>query len=154
MSNRKRCLNLQEKCEIIYCLRNGESVLDVARRYGIAKRTIYRMRQNQNIIEEAAESYKNTDGDIRKRKSISTSADMKLDTSVYEWFKERRSRGIPVSGPLLCKKAIEMHKSMYGESDFKASNGWLKNFKSRHGIRLLRIQGEKLSDISSIIAVS
>ena len=28
---------------------------------------------------------------------------------------------------------------------FKASSGWLKNFKSRHGIRESDIEGEKLS---------
>ncbi|GFW49831.1 jerky-like protein [Trichonephila clavipes] len=32
-----------------------------------------------------------------------------------------------------------------GLADFKVSTGWLKNFKSRHGIRELQIEGESLS---------
>lgn len=32
-----------------------------------------------------------------------------------------------------------------GYADFKASTGWLKNFKARHGIRELIVQGESLS---------
>ncbi|GFS58002.1 jerky-like protein [Trichonephila inaurata madagascariensis] len=32
-----------------------------------------------------------------------------------------------------------------GLADFKASTGWIKNFKSRHGIRELQIEGESLS---------
>ena len=31
------------------------------------------------------------------------------------------------------------------DREFKASTGWLENFKARHGIRNFSIQGEKLS---------
>lgn len=36
-------------------------------------------------------------------------------------------------------------EKMGGLSEFKASNGWLRNFKARHGIRELDLSGEKLS---------
>ena len=37
-----------------------------------------------------------------------------------------------------------MNEKLEGPQDFKTSNGWLRNFKSRHGIRELGVQGEKL----------
>lgn len=50
-----------------------------------------------------------------------------------------RSQGQPISGPLICEKALDMNKKLGGDADFKASTGWLMRFKSRHGIRELDI---------------
>ncbi|KAJ8935236.1 hypothetical protein NQ318_011456, partial [Aromia moschata] len=38
-----------------------------------------------------------------------------------------------------------MHKNFYEETNFQASDGWLRGFKDRHGIRMLKTKGEKLS---------
>jgi len=48
----------------------------------------------------------------------------------------------PISAPILCEQAIIFNSKMGGTSDFKVSLGWLKNFKSRYGIRELKIEGE------------
>ena len=40
---------------------------------------------------------------------------------------------------------MELNRKLGGKKDLKSSTGWLKRFKSRHGIRELDIQGEKLS---------
>ena len=49
------------------------------------------------------------------------------------------------------QKALELNKKLGGSSDFKASTGWLKNFKSRNGIRELQIERESLSsDATSV----
>ena len=47
------------------------------------------------------------------------------------------------------KKHFNSTKKLGGTSNFQASTCWLKRFKSRHGIRELQIQGEKLSADSS-----
>ncbi|KAG5860986.1 hypothetical protein JTB14_029770 [Gonioctena quinquepunctata] len=52
--------------------------------------------------------------------------------------------GNPISGPILCEKAKILAEKL-GYSSFKASNGWLRNFKFRHGVRELDLAGEKLS---------
>ena len=67
------------------------------------------------------------------------------DTAVYTWFMQIRGQGQPVSGPLICEKAMELNRKLGGKEDFKSSTGWLTRFKSRHGIRELDIQGKKLS---------
>ncbi|UYV74046.1 hypothetical protein LAZ67_11001968 [Cordylochernes scorpioides] len=68
-----------------------------------------------------------------------------LDAAVYTWFMQLRSQGQPISGPLISEKALEMNEKIGGNPDFKASTSWLMCFKSRHGIRQLDIQCEKLS---------
>ena len=35
-----------------------------------------------------------------------------LDRVLYEWFKQRRSEGIPISGFILREKAREFHQAM------------------------------------------
>ena len=54
--------------------------------------------------------------------------------------------GIPISGPMLCEKAIDLSKRLFGdEASFIANEGWKWCFCKRHGIRNLSLQGEKLS---------
>ncbi|CAB3232818.1 unnamed protein product [Arctia plantaginis] len=48
------------------------------------------------------------------------------------------------NSPILCEKAKILAEKL-GYSSFKASNGWLRNFKFRHGVRELDLAGEKLS---------
>lgn len=72
-------------------------------------------------------------------------ANTNLDDALYKWFTQKRAQGEPISGPILCEKAVQFNEKLEGPSNFQASTGWLKRFKSRHGIRELQIQGEKLS---------
>lgn len=65
--------------------------------------------------------------------------------SVYTWLLQWQTLGEPVSGPILCKKALILNEKLGGNSDFKA-NVWLaKNFKNRHSIRQLDIEEEHFS---------
>ena len=69
----------------------------------------------------------------------------RLEEAIYLWFVERKSKGEPVASPLLCGKTIELNNELKGSPDFKASAGWLKNFKSRHGIQELKVQKDVLA---------
>lgn len=75
-----------------------------------------------------------------------------LDNAMYQWFIQARSQGIPLSGSIIMAKAVVMNNKLNGDSNFKASVGWLDKFKFRHGIRQLDISGEKLSADSTGIA--
>ena len=50
-----------------------------------------------------------------------------------------------ISGPLRVAKVKDLHMEMNINSNFKFSDGWLRNFKRRHGIRQLSIVGERKS---------
>ncbi|GFW91058.1 jerky-like protein [Trichonephila clavipes] len=60
-----------------------------------------------------------------------------------------RSKGDPISGPLLCEKALELNEKLGSSAYFKAGTGRLNNFKSLHGIRELQIEGKSLSDVKN-----
>lgn len=67
-----------------------------------------------------------------------------LDDAFFKWFQQQRSSN-PLSEPIVCEKAKMFAEKMEGLSKFKASSGWLRNLKVRHGIRELDLCGEKLS---------
>lgn len=67
------------------------------------------------------------------------------------WFVQQRNYHVPISAELIKCKARYFHRKILGNDNFSASNGWLQKFKFRHGIRCLKICGEKLSsDVSAV----
>ena len=80
-----------------------------------------------------------------------------MDIATYAWFVDQRLQGTPISGPIICVKALKFYDLLYpqlpvGKVPFKASEGWLCRFKDRHGIHCLKVQGEKLSADTSVIS--
>ncbi|XP_063244145.1 tigger transposable element-derived protein 6-like [Bacillus rossius redtenbacheri] len=63
---------------------------------------------------------------------------------MLEWFGQLRAQNLPVSGPMMLKKADELSLKL-GIENFKCSNGWLDRFKVRHGISSRKIVGESAS---------
>lgn len=71
----------------------------------------------------------------------------KLDSVLYEWFVLQRSKGAPLSGPILIERAKDFYRKMELTEECAFSDGWLAKFKKRHAIRKLDISGElKSSD--------
>ena len=82
----------------------------------------------------------------KKAKIMKLGDDVQHDKAVFLWFKQKRMEGVPITGPILCEKAVQLHKKLYGDqSQFSSSTGWQWRFCKRHGIRNLSLQGEKLS---------
>ncbi|UYV64995.1 hypothetical protein LAZ67_3002687 [Cordylochernes scorpioides] len=87
----------------------------------------------------------NMDGNV-------TSTDLKKNSdaitnyaSAYTWLMQLCSQGQPIRGTLISEMALEMNDKIGVNPDFEATTGWHMRFKSRHGIRQLDIQCEKLS---------
>ncbi|GBM10935.1 Tigger transposable element-derived protein 4 [Araneus ventricosus] len=55
----------------------------------------------------------------------------------------RRSgyKNVPISEPFIIKEALQFAKTL-GYDEFRGSNGWLENFKRRHGIMAKVIPGK------------
>ena len=67
---------------------------------------------------------------------------------------QQRSKGAPVSGPILQEKSLQLFPKLYPQLDmdlFKASSGCLQQFCHRHGIRSVKLQGEMLSADTSMV---
>ena len=147
-AKRKRVvLTLEIKLEILNRLSKGVSQAQLAKEYGIGKTTVFDLKKNEDKIKAFAVSMDNLSVCKKQRKTMRMADDDKLDEALFLWFVQKRSQGMPISGPLLCEKAIQLNSKLYGESapPFKASRGWLWRFCNRHGMRQLSIQGEKLS---------
>lgn len=140
----RNVLTIETKLEIINRLENGEIGSTLANKFNVGKATISNIKSNKDSILKFASMFNNQD--VRKRrKTMKKPKDGKLEGAIYLWFLQKRCNGEPISGPLLSQKALELNIKLGGSSDFKASTGWLKNFRSRHGIQELDIQEESLS---------
>ncbi|XP_050338865.1 jerky protein homolog-like [Bactrocera neohumeralis] len=145
MSKRKRVvLSLNDKVKIIKSIKNGESGSKLAQIYGVGTSTISDIKKNSDAIMKFTCALEKEDGSSQ-RKVMKKSQNEILENAVYTWFLQKRACGQPISGPLLCEKALDFNQKLGGDNSFKASCGWLARFKSRHGIRELEIQGKKLS---------
>ena len=80
--------------------------------------------------------------------------DDKLDEAVCLWVVQKRTQNMPVSGPILCEKAVQLHALLHkddSEPPFQVSRAWLWHFCQRHRIWQLSLQGEKVSSDASAL---
>jgi hypothetical protein len=64
----------------------------------------------------------------KKRKTMKESEHKKIDEGLYLWFSQNRERGVPISGPILRQKALDMSQDLTvteAPDRFVASEGWL-----------------------------
>lgn len=138
-NNRKSALSVEQRFEIVQQLESGASITRVAAKYDVHPATVRRIRRNAatvcQLVEQGVE--------MRRRRNLRKPANEELDTRLYTWFLEQRALGDPITDLILLEKAIELNKEFGGPSTFKASRGWLWNFKNRHGIRLSNFFGER-----------
>ena len=142
---RKRTvLSIEDKVAIIKQLESSSANV-IAERYGVGKSMVSDIKKNGDKILRFNQEMCDM-GMSKKAKVMKIGDDEQHDKAVYLWFKQKRMEGIPISGPILCEKAVQLHKKMYGEeSSFSGSTGWQWRFCKRHGIRNLSLEGEKLS---------
>ena len=145
-SKRKRkVFTVEGKLEICRRLKNGATITQLAKEFGIGKSAVCDIKRHSDKLFSFAATMDSTEGSS-KRKTMKLASDARLDDALYLWFAQKRSQGIPVSGPIIMAKALELNDKLNpGDEKFKASSGWLQNCKSRHGIRQLAIQGETIS---------
>ncbi|XP_056636254.1 jerky protein homolog-like [Diorhabda sublineata] len=146
-SKRKRVvLSLEQKVFIINrVLDRGESVRKVAGEFGVGEQTVRDLIKRKDEILRFISSADSTSLLASGRKTMRKSTLSDMESALFEWFKQKRAEGIPISGPMVCEKAKWFHERLNIDEPFGASQGWLFRFKNRHGIRQLDIQGESLS---------
>lgn len=74
---------------------------------------------------------KNENGETKK--NFIKGKGFEIDHVCFERFCRVRAKNLPISGPLEQEKAVEIAETS-GETNFKASNGWLDRFRKRHNI--------------------
>ena len=128
---KQKVLSIEQKLEIRTCrrLRGGASITVLSKELDIGKSTICDIKRNEDKLISFAPKMYSTEGSL-KRKTIKLASDTKLDDALYLWFAQKRSQGVPISGPILKAKALELNEKVNpGDDKFKASSGWLKSFQ-------------------------
>ncbi|PNF16076.1 hypothetical protein B7P43_G04575 [Cryptotermes secundus] len=129
-------LSLKLRVEVIRESSSGLSQRALALKFNCSKTQI------QNILKDKdrlLREWKEGGSQFAKRKRRQRNEN--VNNFVWEWFKEARARGLPLSGPILQEKAREF-AAFFNIEKFNASNGWLDSFKKRHNIVFREILGE------------
>lgn len=127
-----RTLTVAERVDMIKCLENKESQVSVAKKFGVHQSLVSRIRKNKDKI---LKEWQNNRNPHRKRIRAGKSED--IEAALRQWFYQARSRQIPVTGPLLKRKASKLARD-FGLTDFKVTTGWLERWKARNAIKLRR----------------
>ncbi|KFD50667.1 hypothetical protein M513_08474 [Trichuris suis] len=144
-SKRKRVvLSLEEEKEILQVLERGVSGRSISEKYGISTATVSDIKRKGRTILDYSEKW-TQEGGCSNRRIMKTPKLEGVDEALYAWFVQKRAAGIPMTGSLLCEKALEFNWRLGADPDFKASQGAKAKFKRRHGIHGREICGEKLS---------
>lgn len=142
---KREVMTIERNIENIREIQKGVSVSILAKQFDVPRSTIYDLKNDADKIIEWSTRMESIDAQPNKRKTMKMAKNSSIDDALYLWFTQKRSQGVPLSGPLLAEKAMFFSQKMDENSTFKASQGWLEKFKHRHGIRELNIQGEQLS---------
>jgi len=110
--------------------KNKHGMSFVVEKYHISRSIISRWLSN-------IEKYKSFNKKNLKKlhKGPKASFSMEQENMIIEKINQCRQVGEPVSGETIKKFALELSKELNNTS-FKASSGWLENFKNRHSLQL------------------
>ena len=140
MSNAKRpriVATLEDKFKALNDLEQGESRMDVMKKYGVKKSTLGDWIKNkEDILRRFKSNSKNTKKKIEKACKWPN-----VDEALCKWFKQTRTDNVPVSGPILLHKAQEFASKLYGE-ECTISLSWINRWKGRHALVSKTVSGE------------
>lgn len=142
MASKRKHLTLAEKIKLLdFYQKENVSARTLADKFGIGRTQATDLIKNRETILKLWKSHGNDQmKTIKRRKTESVN----INEVVYEWFCAARAKNIPISGPILKEKALQVSKEFECQN-FKASNGWLDKFKSRYNISFKVICGESKS---------
>lgn len=108
------------------------------------RQTIRDLKKNADEIEKFASQMESLDIGKKKRKTMKKSHHEVLDTA-YVWFVQKRSQEIPLSGPLICDKALFCNSKLNGERGptvFSSKTSiQLFSARSKHRERVMMMDG-------------
>nr|XP_022917821.1 jerky protein homolog-like [Onthophagus taurus] len=112
----------------------------LAKKYGISKSTVCLIKKKKDDILEAVDNMLNPS----KRRTLKVSVYKLMEKELYKWFLKQRERNLAY--------LFKAHKfNLCGNETFTASDDWMQRFKTRYGIRFLKITGEKLSSQPELV---
>jgi hypothetical protein len=146
MSGKRKYIEktLAEKAKALQDLDSGMFVRACATKYSVSVGMIVNWKKNKSEIISSISEFTSL---FQKRPAQVSNNDKVINERVYKWFANACCRNIPVSGPILQTKALQVAASI-GLNNFRASNGWLESFHKRHYIqfRLLSRRSARMDE--------
>lgn len=133
------CLSVSQKLNIIKEIKQeGKGRKEVADKYSIAICTVSRILKDENRLKGVA----SLNGNVEKKRFKKGNYES-VETALSLWFKQVRSKGCQVTGPMFLDQAKKFAIQL--NVDFQPNPGWLSRWKMKNNIQFYRIQGEKLA---------
>lgn len=135
-----KSLSIAAKMQILQEVEENAAVkgskLLIAKKYGISPSTLSTFIKNKDQIAENFVGTTSPSAKWARKPGIP-----EVDEAVSIWFSDARSHSIKFDGLMIRTKAEEFAK-MLGKTDFKASDGWLANWKKRNNVSYKNEHGE------------
>ena len=100
-------LSIGEKLTILKKIAGRARLASIAKEYGIGKSTVNDIKKNEKKLKKFASGMESFSVDSKSMKIMSLANDDELDQALFSWFVQKRNQ-IPVSGPLLTKKVLQL----------------------------------------------
>ena len=101
-----KTLTIEQKVAILDEL-GSASYSVLCERYGIGRSTISDIKRKESELRQYERKLTEM-GTSRLAKTMKLSTYEELERAVFMWFRQTREKGIPVSGPLLQAKALQL----------------------------------------------
>ena len=121
---KRKDLTLADKILVLE-LKNKTSQSAVAKKFGILQSQVSRIFAAKEKLLSAHRSNTNP---ARKRARKSTQEE--VEDALLQWFKQAKSRGLLITGPMLREKAKDLGKIM--NVDFDPSLSWVTRWRERN----------------------
>ena len=127
----RKTLTLEDRVNVIDMKDKGETAIAISKRLDCGKTQIQNIIRNKDSIMTL---WRSGDGrPTQKTVKIRKITYPEVDKLVWDWYCLARAKNIPVSGRMIRQQARKYSLKL-GHDGFKASNGWLQSFQSRHDI--------------------
>ncbi|XP_043463005.1 jerky protein homolog-like [Leptopilina heterotoma] len=126
-------LPLCDKLKIIEAVNAGKTISSIAKHYNISRTAVGDLKRRKRSLKDVSNLNEIA---LKRRKVIKRVHNEELERAVLMWYNEKREMGLPLSGPMICEKALFLNDRLNGSEKFKATTGWLDAFKRRYGIKI------------------
>ena len=135
-------LSIAHKVELLQKLDLGVSVRHLIEDHGVETTTIYHLNKQKHKLLKFYSDQKL----MENRKTLHSVKNKDLDCVLLEWVWQGRIECMPLTGLIVMKQATKYHEELNIEGECKYWEGWRHKFKKHHGIKYLKICGEKAAD--------
>ncbi|KAH8029604.1 hypothetical protein HPB51_001886 [Rhipicephalus microplus] len=136
MSRKRKALSFKEKLDILRKIDEDpkRKRMELAKDLDLATSTLRIVGQRHTIMKNVLSFSVNA-------KQAKRAQHVKLEESLFMWFKEVTAASVSIDGKVLREKANEIALALHIDG-FQASGGWLHRFKTRHGLVYKSVSGE------------